>query len=262
MSALKLNGIEVDTVVSVSDLKHATRDIGERETAADGSLVITRSARKLDLFFTTVLLSLELAQIWWSFFTGEGEVWSFDTSLYGSKGTGPSSVTNTAVSAGSAKYGAGKLEVGASGSITWDDVTANSFGRATAWTVCVWRTAGSEVHYVVNSLGQKWVDGVRNDVASTTWLAVSSGDLTISNGGGAAVIYDDLVVVPYVMPEDWPAQVHAAGAAFGPLPAHAATGDLVAEQTTRLVVGTAEEGMYVKTGSALMQSLTVELGAR
>ncbi len=264
MSALKLCGIEVDAIVAVSsDVEGQTRDIGAMDEAADGSMYVTRSARKQDLTFSTVPLSLADALAWWSFFTGEGETWSFDSSLYGSKGTGPSGTTGTAVqSAGSAKYGAGKLSLSASSSITWDDATRNSFGRLAVWTVSVWRNAGSWTHYVVNSSGQKWVDGVRNDAATTTFLSVSAGDVTLSNSSGT-VTFDDLVVSPYLWPLDWPSQVHAAAAAFGPLPSLAATGDFVDEQTSRAVVGKVEKGKFMKVGGGVvMRTLDVELAAR
>lgn len=264
MSALKLCGIEVDAVVAASsDLQQSTRDIGEAAEAADGSAYISRSATKLDFGFRTVPLSLTAAFAWWSLFRGEGEAWSFDANLYGSKGTGPSGTTGTAVqSAGSAKYGAGKLALSASSSITWAATTRNVFGRTSDWTVCVWRNAGTWTHYVVNSAGQKWVDGVRDDAASTSFLGVSSGNVTLSNSSGS-VTFDDLVIVPYVMPSDWPPQIHAANAAFAALPVLSLTGDFVTEQATRAVIGKATEGAYQKVGGGtVLCTLDVELRGR
>lgn len=264
MSALKLSGIEVDAVVAASeDIKQSTRDVGEQSEASDGTMHQTRSARKLDFAFQSVPLTLAAAAAWWAFFSGEGEVWSFDANLYGSKGSGPSSTTGTvAQSLGSAKYGAGKLEFTGAASITWAGAAKNSFARADTWTISLWRNAGTWTHYVVNSAGQKWVDGVRNDAATTTFLSVSSGDVTLSNSAGT-VTFDDLVVVPYLMPTDWPAQLAAAAAAFSPLPALALTGDFVTEQSSRLVLGAAREGRYQKVaGGVVLVTLDVELVAR
>lgn len=264
MSALKLSGIELDAVVAASeDIKQTTRDIGEQSEASDGTMHQTRSARKLDFAFSTVPLSLAAAAAWWAFLSGEGEAWSFDANLYGSKGSGPSSTSGTVFqSAGAAKFGAGKLSLTNAASITWAGAAKNSFARADTWTVSLWRNAGSWTHYVVNSAGQKWVDGVRNDAATTTFLSVSSGDVTLSNSAGT-VTFDDLVVVPYLMPTDWPAQLAAAAAAFGPLPAHLLTGDFVTEQSSRLVLGSAKESQYQKVaGGVVLVTFDVELQAR
>lgn len=264
MSALKLSGIEIDAVVAAAkDIKQSTRNIGEQSPASDGTMHQTRSARKLDFAFQTVPLALSAAAAWWAFFSGEGEAWSFDAHLYGSKGTGPSSTSGTVFqSAGSAKFGAGKLSLTNSASITWAGAAKNSFSRSDTWTVSLWRNAGSWSHYVVNSAGQKWVDGVRNDAATTTFLSVSSGDVTLSNSAGT-VTFDDLVVVPYLMPTDWPAQLAAAAAAFGPLPAHLLTGDFVTEQSSRLVLGSAKESQYQKVaGGVVLVTFDVELQAR
>lgn len=263
MSALKLNGIELDTIIAAGDqLKPTVRDVGVTGEAVDGSAYLTRSARKLDLAFKTVPMALADARAWMDFITGEGEVWSFDASLYGSKGTGPFSVVGTAVqSAGSAKYGAGKLSMGASSAIAWAGAGRSVFGVTSAWTVAFWRNAGTWTHYVINSSGQKWVDGVRNDAASTTFAGMSSGDFTLSNSIGT-VLFDDLVVVPFVMPTDWPPQIYAAAAAFSPLPRLALTGDFILEQSTRLVLGAAKGGDYLKTaGGTMLQTLDLELKA-
>lgn len=264
MSALKLNGIALDAIVAATnDLKDTTRDVGAIGDAVDGSKYVTRSARKIDFAFKTIPLSLADALAWWSLLTGEGEVWSYDANLYGSKGSPPFSTVGTvAQSAGSSKYGAGKLSLGASSAIAYAGAGRNSFGRTDQWTVAVWRNTGAGYsQYIVNSLGQKWVDGVRNDAASTTFIGMSSGDLTISNTSGTT-LFDDLVAVPFVMPLDWPAQLAASGAAFGPLPFLALTGDFVLEQATRLVVGTVKDGSVLRTASGTLKSLDVELAAK
>lgn len=261
---LELNGINLGSIMAAANEPEVEqRDIGAVSTAVDGTSRVTRSARKLDLSFMSVPLTTAAAHAWRCFLTGEGEVWSFDANLYGSKGTAASAITNAVQSAGAAKFGAGKLSVGATtGSITFL-AAINSWGNSSAWTVGVWRyEGGAWHHYLVRSDGAKWLDGVRDDAATTTWMSVSNGSVTITNTTGSAVLYDDLVVLPFLVPEDWPAQWVAADAAFGLLPFHAATGEWVTEQATRTVMGLVETSSKMKVADGTREKLDVELRAR
>lgn len=260
MSYIKLNGVDIDAIVATAENpSDELRDIGVSEPAADGTMYVTRTARKFDNKFKSIPLSLSDALIWTMFLTGEGEVWNFDSSLYGCKGTGPSANTGGSQTAGSSKYGAGKLSLTGAGGIAWAAVAVNSWGKTGSWTICVWRNSGSGfTHYVVNSSGQKWVDGVRNDAASTTWLSVGGdGTVTISNTSGT-ITYDDLVVVPYVMPTAWPPQVYAAAVAYSTLPYLEMTGDFVAEQTSRTVSIKVTNGGLMKVGGGTVMK-TIEM---
>lgn len=259
---LALNGINLGALILASDEpRESLRDVGDTSVAADGSTRISRRRRKRDIAFRTVPLTNAQAHAWLCLLTGEGEAWSFDSSVYGSKGTGPSAITNTSQGAPSPKYGSGRLSVGATtGSITYGGVAVNGWGGSSDWTVMLWRYEGAAwVHYVVRSDGAKWVNGVRTDGASTTWLTVSAGNVTIANTTGAAVLYDDLVVLPFLVLDDWPAQVFAAGAAYGSLPVGRVTGDLVTEASSREVLGTVEEASYRLTAAGVLKQLRVEL---
>lgn len=237
---LALNGINLGRFVAAEgDLGESQRDIGGEALAVDGSTITTRSARKLDLELKSVPLSLADAQAWRDFIAGEGETWSFDVSLYGSKGTAPIAMVGATFSAGSAKFGAAKLSVGATtGTITFP-AAVNEYGSTSkGWTVGVWRfESGAWRHYVVRDDGAKWSNGVRNDATSTAWLSVITPNVTIANSTGAAVFYDDLVILPYRVPLDWPPQWYASAFAFGLLPYHVATGDFVDEAASRVVLG-------------------------
>lgn len=237
---LALNGINLGAFAAAQgDLSESQRDIGGEVLAVDGSTITTRSARKIDVELKSIPLLIAAALVWRDFIAGEGETWSFDLSLYGSKGTAPIAMVGATFSAGAAKFGAAKLSVGATtGTITFP-AAANEYGSTkNGWTVGVWRFEGGVWnHYVVRSGGAKWVNGVRNDAASTTWLTVVAPNVTIANNTGAAVFYDDLVILPFQVLLDWPPQWFAAAAPFGLLPFHAATGDFVEEQATRVVLG-------------------------
>lgn len=259
---LALNGINVGALILASEEpKETLRDIGDTSEAADGTTRVSRHRRKRDLSFRTVPLTEAAAHSWLCLLTGEGEAWSFDASLYGSKGTGPTSLLNSSQGAAGPKFGAGRLSVGATtGTLTYLGVAVNAWGGSSEWTVLVWRFEGAAwVHYAVRSDGAKWVNGVRNDAASTTWLDVWEGNVTIENTTGAAVLYDDLVVLPFAVLDAWPAEVHAAAAAYGSLPVGRATGTMVTEATSREVLGVVKEGSYVLAGAGLRKQLKVEL---
>ncbi len=126
---------------------------------------------------------------------GDGEHWSFDSDQYGSKGTGISAGTYV-ISATDPKFGAGRIEP--STTITFAPAWLSNVDP---WTVAYWRdeTAGpgaSWKHVVVNSSGQKWEDGVRNDSLDTSELSVSSAEIDLTTAYEA---YDDLVILPWAI---------------------------------------------------------------
>lgn len=263
MSVLLVNGINLGAIVALfGDPKGDRRDIGDSGEASDGTFRITRQTRKRDFNFKTIPLSDSDAYSWESLLTGEGEAWSFDVSLYGSKGLGPSSSSGASLVSSTPKFGAQNLRLAATtGTITYA-AAVNSVGTTSAWTVCVWRyESGAWHHYIVRSDGSKWYDGVQNNALSTTWLSVSSGNVTIANTTGATVDYDDLVVLPFKIIDSWAASIGTASSAFAPLPFLDVSGDLVPESSSRRVLATVKESL-TKTGAGVRHSLEVELKAK
>lgn len=236
-----INGIDLAPIASAKDLpQEPKRDIGGVEDASDGSKVVTRIARKLDLTFTSIPLLSADAVAFEGLICGLGEHWSFDTSLYGSKGLGPSGTIDAIQTAGTPKFGAGVLRLSATtGTITFAGAAQGPGGTFRKYTVMVWRReSGVWHHYIVTSSGHKWLDGVRADGTSTTWLVVTAvGDVTIVNTAGATQDYDDLVVLPYEIVDYWGEIFGVATSAFSNLPDLNASGLLVTEATTRIVTG-------------------------
>lgn len=272
MSLLVINGINLGSIIAAGEEpKGARRDIGGEVIATDGTTVITRSSRKRDLKFRTIYLTETDALAWESLLIGEGEAWSFDTSLYGSKGLGPSASSGATVVGSATKFGAGKLNLAATtGTISYSFPTINMFnGSQILWTISVWRSTDSGstwTNYIVRGTAfaqvAKWVDGVRNDGASTTWLTVASdGKVTIANTSGSAVQYDDLVVLPYWVLDTWPPVLGVSARAFTPLPYLDASGTWVPEQTFRRVFGQVEDSRAKVMGTKSVR-LEVELKAR
>jgi hypothetical protein len=237
VSWLTVNGIELARVAALgSPPAGARRDIGGTHEAADGSLVITRQARKNDLSFETVPRSGAEAYAWEQLLTGAGHVWSFDSHFYSSKGLAPSAISNSVVTTADPVYGVGSCEQTAvTGYVSYAALAAG----ATKWTVMVWRKVGfgAWTHYVVTSAskaaGQAYVGGVLS-VDATAWLTVTTSTGTVKVDAGVSTTWiDDMVICPYVWLDDWPAQVFAADAPFGPTPFLVAAGDLVREAATR-----------------------------
>jgi len=263
---LKLNGVDLGPIAAVaSEPKGERREIGDVSPALDGTMRVTRQTRKRDMSIETIPLTGSDAFAWESLVTGEGERWSFDASLYGSKGLGPVSGSGYSLVAGSAKFGSGKLRLAAStGMITYGNAALHSSGETLGSTIMVWRLeSGTWHHYIVRSDGAKWFDGARNDALVTDWLVVAGANIALVNTAGAAQDYDDLVALPFKILDQWAEIFGTATTAFSSLPYLDATGLLVPEISVRRVTGTATEKVLVATAAGAVQhdmrKLSIEL---
>jgi hypothetical protein len=222
---LRVSGIAVP--VLVGSASHKPMSIGDVERAEDGSLLISRRIIK-ETYKLQVAHRVPADGIAWKrLFIGEGQKWDFDTSLYGSKGLGPSAATASVQSAAAAKFGAGCCrQTATTGTISYAALLAGG----TKWTVMFWRSVGGAAfdHYVVTSSGHKWLNGVRADGTSTTFLTVTTATGTVKlDAAGSTTDLDDLVIFPFEVPDTWPPDVFAYGAAFSKLAKLDVDGDLV-----------------------------------
>ena len=236
MPFLTVNAIELgDSIAEPAGVKEGRREIGETSAAYNGTLRKSRQSIKNDLEFETVPMLSATALAWESLIRGLGEHWSFDSDLYGSKGLGPTAGYDASRTTSGPKFGAGELSVtGVTGTISFAAALGSN------WTACVWRyESAAWHHYVITSAGTKWYDGVSDDAHSTIWFEVASGTATISNTAGAAVLYDDLVLLPFLPVSTWPTVWGVATSAFSALPKLTIAGDAVPEATTRTVMGEA-----------------------
>jgi hypothetical protein len=161
---------------------------------------------------------------------GQGHTWDFNASatndlyLYSSKGLGPASQSGLTRNTASAVYGAAGLKNGPTGEVTWD------VGFLFEWTAMFWKTdslGANGVHYIINSQGQKWVDGIRNDGTSTTFFDLTAGILTLGTNDGSTHYFDDLVVIEADITEAWAVDFGTASSAFGEMPKFIARGDML-----------------------------------
>lgn len=247
MAFLEINGIPFD--VAVDSLTEEIREIGNSFVSFNGITGRTRITTKRDLTFESPLVDPVLARQWERLIRGEHEMWTFATA-YGSKGSGPES--------GSSSYSVGTyLQVLTGGNFKFYIAPSSS-----AWSISF--DAGTPAggapttHYTITSAGKKWVNGVRNDGASTTFVSVSSGIGTFSFTGGYN--YDNLWTFPSLIDDDWGQYLDNAGIGDGTAysPKLRVTGDAILEGT-RFCIGKVDSVDVVAAVGATRRKLTVRL---
>lgn len=197
MPFLVINGVEFP--VAVDSFTEVPREVGQTVNAFDGSPIRSRQSTKRDLEFSSRPLDAESGIAWEKFIRGEGEWFSFST-LYGSKGTPPGAGYSGTLDSGNGVVGGNALLL-TSGTHTYAMSPSSS-----SWTVALWHSTSATPgtgysHYVVTSDATKWVNGARNDAASTTFVSVSSGVVTLT--GASNTRFDKLMVLPFVVPTSW-----------------------------------------------------------
>ncbi len=231
-SFLRLNGITVPVAIGGAGLNPDA--IGKMSRAASGAANAGRRLRKGGWKFNTVLRTAAEAIAFRELLAGEGHVVSFDSSWYTSQGMAPVAVGahwSLSSSGPSPKYGA-KC---AKSTTDETDLQYAFFDSGSPWTLAWWAYVGAWHHWITNSAGTKWKDGVFTEDAVEGLVSVASGVATFNYSQGNPTAIDDLVALPYLVPSDWPAQIYGFGYAFGLLPALTADG-LYIEQNTRVSV--------------------------
>lgn len=192
--------------------------LGADKMAYSGKPLYTYRAIKNQWTFTTNFL----VELEWRFLRallqGEGHHWAFNDATewsYSSKGLG---ITSGTIANGSrytttTKFGAGAIRVAANQYVQFN------VGYTERWTAMAWVGSTFANHYIVNNAGQKWVDGVRNDGASTPFFTMNSGNFRLGDtGNGAFQYFDDLVIIPEKINNSWAADFGTLANAFSDLP--------------------------------------------
>lgn len=229
MAFLRISGIAVP--VMHGDAGHRPIQLGDNERAEDGSLLVNRRTIKETYHVTLAHQVPATAFAFRDLFLGKGHVWNFDSHLYSSKGLGPSALTATTQQTVTKKYGAGAAQMTSpTGTVSYVALPPGG----TKWTVCVWRaTGGAFSSYIVTSANkaasQAYVGGLLLGGETTPWLTVTTatGTVKLDVEAGITTQYDDLVVLPYDVPTDWPGQIVGYGAAFSQLATLDVDGDFI-----------------------------------
>ena len=149
---------------------------------------------------------------------GEGHVWPFDVSLYSSKGLGPFGTLPAGYlfqpEAGIALTPG--LQLGEDTELTY----VNPYYLSGAWTLAAWFNKEGEgfFHYVWTSPGLQYGNGVLGADVGDEFIT-TAGIITLSVPSGVGnVLFDEMVLLPYVVPPTWPAWHYALGAGDAVLP--------------------------------------------
>ena len=232
MSFLTLSGIPLD----IAEWSQDDDSPGSETRTVTGQIFKENTYERRQWSGTSKLLARSEADAIRSLIKGRGHHFGFEDTEYSDKGLG---LEATPTFSATAKYGTKSATSGS-------DLEAN-FGAtyATYWTVLVWKYVSSTwVHIAARSDGTLWDDG---DTAGATEAAAismaSTGFLTLSAGQ-----YDDLVVVPYEMPDAWVEAIAADTQAFSALPDLRLAGDCVGDQEI-IVMGTEPAQPFTNDGT-------------
>ncbi len=251
---LRLNGITVPVARGSADGEQEV--FGQMVRGMNARAVAPRRARKNNWKVSTTYIPLLDAFAWQELVAGAGHVLSFDTqNSYTSKGMAPVSVAvGWGFTTSSPKYGAA-CATWTTGNAVWQ-----FFPTSSAWTVCWWlnEAAAGWHHYVLNSAGTKWIDGVLAPGGTMLGLvSVTSGVATF--GSSTASKIDDIVALPYLTPASWPAQIYGFNAAFGLLPLLTADGRMKGLASATSVLGGGSSSFEVARGRASGASAIADL---
>lgn len=252
---LKINSINIPVADETFD--EGVREIGDITTAFNGAMIRSRRTTKRDMTFDTIWLESNEDAAWERFIRGEGEFFSFST-LYGSKGTAPDVGYSGVVEASNGPSGAPSLLV-STGTHVYTCLPSGG-----PYTVSLWYSNNSTPgagysYYTVNSASQKWVNGSRNDAASTTFMSVSGGKLTLTGGANRRFAY--IHVFPWTTPTSWPPVFFSGDIAAGLVaqPSLRVTGDAIADGSARSMLGSVEGNTARVGGTSSVRRLKVTL---
>jgi hypothetical protein len=170
-------------------------------------------------------------------------------------GLGPSSSTGATI--GASGYFGSRVAITSGNVLTYPAVYSSAYTVFVLRNASATAGAGNWSAYAVRHDGSstaKWLNGVRADGTSTTWLTMSGGSLSLS-GDGATRWYDELVVLPFAVPDAWPPSVYgllALARPFSALPKLSLAGTAILEGGARTVIGATQEAGFLQAGSGML----------
>ncbi len=233
MPMLTLN--EITVPVSARGTEETLEVVGDQSRAFDGSWLETRTSEKRRFALQTAVVAQVEGEAWKRLLEGQGHNWTFDTDRFSDgKGLGPSSGAAAGTITAGGKFGGFFMRLGAGDQIKWP--TGFSNPTTNDYTILLYEDAdATQDRWAIKNIQgvvTKFLNGVSTGAATVFVSVDTSGDITIGDGVGAFDI-DDLVFVPYAMPDLWLATgggLDAPARAFPNLPALEADGDLLNNQ--------------------------------
>lgn len=270
MAFLAVCGVE-PSVLAGSGFEETPRDIGETEDAFDGTPKVSRQREVRDVSLEVGPYIQADAFAWDQLFRGAGQHFSFDSHTYGSKGLAQYYGPNSSIDSSEKKHGAASLKVTTSDSHAYRG--SGIFSAAGELTMMVFRQTtpgGGFTHYIqTRSRGAayaNWTNGASKAAGNLSWVTMDTSNNEFALISGGTHWFDDLVLLPYVVPDGWVASLYSwhASNAWPQLPLLTVTGDAIPEASSRSVLGrvnrhrlvqAAIDGTFVSTGRVLSVSL-------
>jgi hypothetical protein len=224
MSYLTIHGVQVEAAAEEWEPVR----LGAISRSLNGAPRSNIRATKREHRFTSDEHTVARAELARALIEGEGHSFAWeDSGFTSSRGLVPTIVTDNGLTSGDVggKWGLG-LFAPVGSEATW------AVGYTGDWTVMYWRYESTAfVHYLVRKASggseQCWRNGVRDDGSNLgLWSVTVGGALRLLSSEDDDV-YDDVVVLPYLVPEEWIASLYAYAnsRAFGALPFVVAQGE-------------------------------------
>ncbi|QDP63941.1 MAG: hypothetical protein Unbinned3992contig1000_55 [Prokaryotic dsDNA virus sp.] len=255
MAFLTISGYEIP--ISSDGVSLERQGYGERTLSYGGAQQPERWGVTNVFDLTATLMTREQARALSGLIQGDGHYWAYDTMLYSSKGLGPVTGYIVTMSATGGAVGGGYVQVTSSHDIEYP------FNTSSDRTMMVCKYVGAAwVHYALTydastATTVQYKNGAEHTPAGgdniTNWYTytASTGIHKLDGkdiaGTNADARYDQLVIVPYVMPADMIAafdtELLTTNLAFSPLPLLRVSGTMI-EDGPQLYAGSTVNSSY------------------
>lgn len=230
MAYLSINGVTVSVAADSVSLRYVGVG-GSEERSPSGSLEGGPLVLKREWSMATTPVPASEVDAWVGLIEGKGHSIPFDADFYSHRGRGPVSSAGASIVLSGAKHGAGYFAVGLVDELTY------GISLPSTWTVLLWRLeSGTWKHYLTTYDSRTWLNGVRDDEFDVSpMVMVVNGSLVVGDPGGDGLgNIDDVVALPYSVPDAWAPSMYAQhnAAAWPALPRVTAAGDFATSSVT------------------------------
>lgn len=244
MSFLTINNIPVP--VLNDGPSQDNEEIGYKDRTADGTLAIQRTAFKQSWNVRVQHMNRRLAPKYRDLILGKGELWPFNYSaasygFYGSRGTPVATAGGGLLTGTTFQHGVVRIPVSGA-AIEFD---ASAYGNG-LFTFCAFRNSMDVMfinQFIACGTGRNFLNGVYNsdnlgDLSTYFEWTGNRFKLKEYVGSGNGSYFTEVVVLPYVIPDEWAPYIYGVTGVggFGLFPQVKMNGDLT-DSTTVNVVG-------------------------
>lgn len=204
MPFLEIN--EITIPVQANTVRESTRLVGFDAMSHAGSEIaeIRRSLKEWKV--ETPPLEWTRAEALEALVLGLGDNWSFEDAgsgnawQYSSKGRGAvAPISGASRQTSTSQFGTASMQLTSGSSIAWQ------LAPAERWTALFWRrvAAGAWQHLATTSSGLYYLSGAATGSPHLSVVTMVDGLLTLTNNQGVSTFYDDLVLIPAILPAAW-----------------------------------------------------------